>query len=377
MYKNQHLANELILTDAIEALYRETGVYAEIQDTQIAIKGTPHIADASIRIGKTKGIFVEVKRHAQHINIGSLINQIHRLPGTAVLAADYINPKMADKLKKENVQFIDTAGNAFINLKPIYVFVTGKKQETDNSEIAKGAANRAFEPKGLLVTYAILVNPQLINEPYRVIADTAGVALGTVGWVLKALKAGGFTDEGVSKKTRRVRNPYALLDRWVTAWPEKLKPKYRLGTFASDDPDWWKNTNIEKYEGLWGGETAAAIYTNYLKPQITTAYISKNQQANLITDFRLRKVKNIDHDIFNGALIELYEPFWHFDNSGSMQSNVGSIVKKSRATKNVVASSLVHPILTYADLIATGDARNLEAARMLYDDRIAQLDWEN
>jgi hypothetical protein len=28
---------------------------------------------------------------------------------------------------------------------------------------------------------------------------------------------------------------------------------------------------------------------------------------------------------------------------------------------------IVHPILIYADLVATGDSRNLETARMIYD----------
>ena len=31
----------------------------------------------------------------------------------------------------------------------------------------------------------------------------------------------------------------------------------------------------------------------------------------------------------------------------------------------------VHPILVYADLIATGNQRNIETARILYDEHIA------
>jgi hypothetical protein len=34
---------------------------------------------------------------------------------------------------------------------------------------------------------------------------------------------------------------------------------------------------------------------------------------------------------------------------------------------------VVHPLLVYADLLATRDARNLETARRLYDDHIAGL----
>jgi hypothetical protein len=34
---------------------------------------------------------------------------------------------------------------------------------------------------------------------------------------------------------------------------------------------------------------------------------------------------------------------------------------------------LVHPILTYADLLATGNERNIETAKMIYDQHIIQL----
>lgn len=33
----------------------------------------------------------------------------------------------------------------------------------------------------------------------------------------------------------------------------------------------------------------------------------------------------------------------------------------------------VHPILVYADLVTTGDTRNIEVARKLYDEHITRL----
>lgn len=38
---------------------------------------------------------------------------------------------------------------------------------------------------------------------------------------------------------------------------------------------------------------------------------------------------------------------------------------------------LVHPILIYADLLATGNERNIETAKMIYDQHIIQLIREN
>ena len=38
---------------------------------------------------------------------------------------------------------------------------------------------------------------------------------------------------------------------------------------------------------------------------------------------------------------------------------------------------IVHPILVYADLLATGDERNIETARMVYERHIIRLVREN
>ena len=38
---------------------------------------------------------------------------------------------------------------------------------------------------------------------------------------------------------------------------------------------------------------------------------------------------------------------------------------------------LVHPILVYADLMATGDSRNIEVAEMIYDTEITRFVREN
>jgi hypothetical protein len=47
--------------------------------------------------------------------------------------------------------------------------------------------------------------------------------------------------------------------------------------------------------------------------------------------------------------VEILEKFWKFDEEGDV----------------------VPPVLAYADLLATHDGRNAEAARMIYEKRIA------
>jgi hypothetical protein len=352
---NRGTGNEhQILDRAIQAVEREAGLRMRLEQWEPQL--VDRSVDAFVRLEQGDRVLAaEIKKWAQNANLGALINQVKQLPEEGLLVADYINPRMADKLRQQGVQFIDTVGNAFINQPPVYVYVTGNRPEEHRFIATRDGVKRAFEPKGLMVIYAFLRYPELVNAPYRRIADQAGVAVGTVGWVLNALKAGDFVRARGAKKGRRLVNYRKLLDRWVEAWPEKLKPKKLLGEFIADDPYWWKAIDIRKYDGYWGGEIAAAKYTNYLTPKVATIYLPEQAQTRLLKDARLRKATEWDE--YEAGTVLIYRPFWpeQFDEQDT-EARTG----------------LVHPILDYADLVATGDTRNLEVARRLYDEHIAQ-----
>lgn len=343
-----------ILDRAIQAVELETGLRIQIEQRDAPVGD--YRVDAIVRLEPSdRMLMVEIKKWAQHANLGALINQVKQLPGEGLLAVDYVNPKMADKLRQQRVQFIDAAGNAFINQPPVYVYVTGNRQEERGVMPTKDGVKRAFDPKGLMVIYAFLRNPKLVNAPYREIAEKAGVALGTVGWVLNGLKTAEFIRDKGRKKGRHLIQYRKLLERWVEAWPEKLKPKQLVGEFIADDPYWWKNIDIQEYGGYWGGEIAAAKYTNYLKPQVATVYLPEHGRTQLLRDARLRKAT-----VWTGegaGTVLIYRPFWPVQ-----LDELDTELRKG----------LVHPILAYADLVATGDPRNLEVARRIYDEYVAQ-----
>ncbi|MES9903529.1 MAG: type IV toxin-antitoxin system AbiEi family antitoxin [Sedimenticola sp.] len=347
-------AEQEILERAIDAVGRETGLLLQLE--QWGTRVGDRVVDAFVRLEQGNRLLaVEIKKWAQHTNLGALISQVTQLPEEGLLVADYINPRMADKLRQQGVQFIDAVGNAFIKQPPVYVYVTGNRQEERHFMPTKDGAKRAFDPKGLMVVYAFLRHPELANAPYRRIAEHAGVAVGTVGWVLNGLKAGDFIRDKGKKKGRRLINYRKLLDRWVEAWPEKLKPKQLIGTFNANDPYWWEGIDIRDYDGYWGGEIAGAQYTGYLKPKIVTVYLPETDHTKLLRDARLRKAITTEGE--EGANVLLYRPFWP---------------KQPDNFENGFRRDLVHPILAYADLIVTGDSRNLETARRIFDEHIAQ-----
>lgn len=342
-----------VLERALGAVEREVGLRLIIEQRET--KAHRHQLDAVLRlVPGGDHLAAEVKRWAGHANLGALIHQIKALPLQGVLVADYINPKMAAKLRREDVQFIDTVGNAYINQPPVYVFVAGKPRPMGTAAV-KEAPNRAFDRTGLKVVFAFLCDPALINAPYREIADMADVALGTVGWVLNGLKAAGLVLDKGKRKGRRITEYRRMLDRWVEAYPEKLRPKLLVGNYLAADPYWWKEIDIREFGGYWGGETAAAIYTNYLKPAVATVYLPEGAAGKLLAKARLRKAPNgLQAEPGN---LRLYKTFWPeplgFEDEAALRG-------------------LVPPILAYADLLATGDPRNREVAGMIYDEYIAR-----
>lgn len=364
MDKKDHTATELeILNQAIDAFTKTTGVKIQIQKTHAEMTGNGQFAaDAQIRIEPiAKQLNVEIKRHAQHTSIGMLINQIKQLPDENLLVADYINPNMADKLQRENIQYLDTAGNAFLKQYPLYVFITGKKTENQLIKKQPQNARRAFERKGLMVTYAFLKDPDLLNRPYREIATATNVAVGTVGWVMNALKAGKYIYDDTKPKKRRIINYKKLLDRWTEAWPEKLKPNLLLGEYLMENVPLWEIFPLEDYHGFWGGEAAAAWYTDNLKPEEITIYMPKDQHTKFIRDWQLGKTNELKQK--NEIPVHIYELFWPIVEYNQLQ-NANLHPEQD--------PGFVDPVLAYADLIATGDGRNIEIANQLYDERIAR-----
>jgi hypothetical protein len=105
---------------------------------------------------------------------------------------------------------------------------------------------------------------------------------------------------------------------------------------------------MEKYGAKLGGEVAAHKMTGHLTPQEVTIYLETGNGAELFRDQRFRKDSNGD--------IHIYHAFWSKDEA---------LEKKY--------TNLVNPLIVYADLVGTGDVRNLEAARKLLGEEIAEF----
>jgi hypothetical protein len=330
-----------VLQRALEGLQKTAKLNVKIQHKVLY---DPYGPDATIRITwqDMEWHFVaEVKKTLTRAMLGGAIQQLRRYPKKAILITTYVTPQMADLLKEMEIPFVDTVGNAYINEPPLLIFLKGNKPVDKYRE--KPTA-RTFQPTGLQLVFALLCNPGLENVPFREIAKTADVALGTVGWVIRDLKQlGHLIDMG--KRGRRLIRKKDLLNRWVTAYPDQLRPKKLFGRYRATNPDWWKNADLAAFQAYWGGEIAANILTKYLKPQIVTIY-TREPLGELFLKNRIKKDPDGD--------IEILEAFWKFE-------------------YNWQHRNLVHPILIYADLLATGDARNIETAEIIHERELTRF----
>ena len=71
---------------------------------------------------------------------GGCVAQVKGLPIEGILVADYINPNMAQRLKDRKIQFIDTVGNAYLDLPPTFIFVKGNR-ETQETKLKHYSIN--------------------------------------------------------------------------------------------------------------------------------------------------------------------------------------------------------------------------------------------
>jgi len=341
---------QTVLEAAIAAVFRTAGIKLK---AKARVKRGNQVIDAEITVGGHKKTVyaAEVKKWAQQVNFGALVNQIQQLPGKGMLVADYVDPKMADRLRELEIPYIDTAGNVYINEKPLYVLVktTRAQANREPGAMKTETQGRAFNLKGLKVVYAFMKNEKLLNAPYREIAEKADVALGTVGWVINDLKQARFLIE-IPPKKRRLKNKKELLDKWVDAYLTKLRPKLFVGTYRAENEYWWQEFNDLKteYDAQWGGEVAAAKLTGYLKPEKAIVYLPKFGGEDLFQKQRLRKDPN--------GNIQVFRAFWERD-----------------PKDNNDILDTVDPIIVYADLLETGDVRNLEAAKILYQNELTEF----
>lgn len=335
-----HPMENKILKQSIVSFKKNFGFQIEIEEFQNDNYGFRTDAVLKIKNQPMELKFIaEIKSTVNSSVIGFMLHHKNDFPHAQLLVSNYINPVMAEILKDNDINFIDTAGNAYINAYPVFIFVKGNKEKKLQAASFKG---KAFTQSGLKMIYALLCDRKLLNRSYRDIARESGIALGTVGQVIDNLKKQGFVID-MGSRGKKLTNSKALFDRWCMDYSEKLKPKLFLGTFAGPD-DFCKQFHLESDQGQWGGEVAAFKLTNYLKPENAIIYVKEEKFRDIVIQNRLKRDEK--------GNIEIFKIFWTIDGKEEQP--------------------IVHPFMIYADLLEINNQRTIETAKVIYDQNIAQ-----
>ena len=334
-----------ILIQAVHSLADSTGLQAAIEQMEPKLRVG---ADAIVNLrdeNKRWRFYVEVKPQLTSHTLGpaiAAVSQIKKEHHSAALVSAYINPSQADKLRQLGIEFFDAAGNASFQQKGLQVFITGRKPQAQK---ILGRPARAFNPTGSRLVFALLCQPGLENKSYREIAKQADISLGAVNWIMNDLKSLGHLHD-FGARGRRLAARKELLKRWISAYPEQLRPKLTIGRFRTRHAhDWWKKAQLPS-DAFWSGEIAAQLLTKYLRPETVTIYAESNLPK-LQAQYSLQRDPTGD--------VELLQRFWKFDQWEEKDLQTAP------------------PLLVYADLVSTAADRNLETAEIIYEQYIARL----
>jgi hypothetical protein len=289
---------------------------------------------------------VEIKQGLTKPTAAMLVHKLNalerkRLP--ALLFTDYVHQQLGEKLREDGVEFVDLAGNAYLNRPWLYVFVTGRKRIR-----APERPTRAFQATGLKLIFLLLKNPDAVNWNYRDLAEAVDIALGGIGWIRGDLRELGFV-KLVGRRQRRLTNRIDLFDRWVAGYGERLRPKllqnrYRIAGDRQLDGllDQIKTTaNTDKT--LIGGELGAALLLGTLRPERATLHLL-GDPLKVITQLRLIPDPNGPVDVLTG-----FGTFNRWDK------------------KQKMGCVLADPLLIYAELLLHYADRLKEIADQIFE----------
>ncbi|MCD4795031.1 MAG: hypothetical protein K8R54_17490 [Bacteroidales bacterium] len=335
MYKEKQ-----ILFDAFNQLKQLTG-------EQIILVESSATNDSKIKI-KNVEFIVEVKNELRASNKGIFFSKLHEIKSASkipvIVIAKYIAGDVADELRKKAVNYIDIAGNSYISHDELFIFISGQKTK----RIAKTNQSRAFQEAGIKLIFHLLRKPENIQFSYRELAETADISVGSVSNVMKELEELNFI---LKTKTKRIlKNMPDLLNRWIIAYNDVLQPrliKNRMRFAEIDNYYNWDTLPVQDVEdiNLWGGEPAAAVLTGQLQPEKFTIYTNGNWQ-NIAADLKLIPDEN--------GQIEILQMFWN---------------EEDKYRENYITPAL----LIYADLMGSGDDRNIETAKLILENELQHI----
>lgn len=284
----------------------------------------------------------EVRPH----NVPILLNTPSKKP--LLVAAKYITPKAKNQLKENKINYLDSYGNAYIEIPQLKVYT-----ERGNGKPVTPDTTKVFTQAGAQLIFQLLNRPEEVNETVRRLAHISKISVGSVSKIMNGLLDEGFLVHWNNDKKYQLIRKEELLDRWIPILNEKVLPNYKIGkySFTGNSENQWQTRGLRP-NVWWAGEPGAALLTDYLHPEKYSLFTTLSKQE-IMT--KLKLVRDLT------GKITLYSPFWG-------DTSTISIINPDDINK---ANNKVNPLIIYAQLIHSGEPRNIEIAQIIFNEHIA------
>jgi len=301
-----------------------------------------------IKTGLTNDVIDQVDEYFS--NLGKRLNPKER----PLLITRGSSNLVVDQLVTRGIEFIDVDGYIYLNSPEMYVLVRNKN--------SKAGASKSLEitAAALQVIYALLSQPTLnALEEYdfcEQISYISGVTPKTVRTTLEKLQGLDYVKYGRGRC--EIIDYVKLLERWELGYSERLRAKLLLGTFSPINKSGFSEVRCklkecaEDYDYLIGGELAASIMTDYLRPIGATLHASNDSDVRQIA-VKLKLKPDPDGNI---AFLQIFGD-----------------IKYQRNQFGGFRNDLANPLLVHAELVRTGNSRLKETAQLIYDKYIEEF----
>ena len=335
----------LLLDEVIAAFQASTGLPLElVKDPGGGGSGAGWRLALTLEPGAPERLYRPLLRRIDRAEtLGAIKAELQEGLEPGVVVTPRLNAALVRQCRAMDVPFLDGQGNAYLREPGVLILVMGQRQsQPGQGGAVRRATGRAGTATGLQLVFALLSDPALIKATSQVLHQAAGVSLGSVPAVLGDLEQRGMLIRIGWGKGWQVRDWRPLIDEWAQQYPLVLRPKLRSFRFRSPGQgQWWQKVNPADYGGQWGGEVAAAQLGTVLKPQQSLLYLQP--EAMRLGLARLIREHGLRPDPDGSGDVEVVEAFWSNERLG-------------------LSGATVPVPLVIADLLASLDSRNIEAA---------------
>ena len=325
---------------------------------QVRFKPTKNTeADGTLTVqtnADTLEYFFIIKKTLNRTHLQHLLTQIQSTGDRPfLLMTDHLSPAMSARLVQSGIQFVDATGNVFLDSPGgLYILVQGEKP----SRPPDTTPERLFQASGLQVLFVLLVDPGSTHLNYRELAAKSGVSLGTVSIIMKELKKRGVL-ERVGPNAWSFLKKRKVVDQWVGGYGGRLRPKLLQNRYRAPRGDLERTLSGVKRalgtrEPSWAvtGGFAADALTGHFRGEQLSLFAKDEVIDDLTRDLQWLPSREGDITVFR-----LFSPTVIMDRTAG------------------VTMPVAHPLLVYAELVFQGGERELEAAKILYQQELHEV----